>query len=174
MSIFRRRPPTPEETRAQWEAAYPPGTLFYFDEQGRPHCAPTVPMPAIDTPEGYRAWYRHGQLHRIGGPAIHDRDGYEAWYLAGVLHRADGPAVSYPDGTQMWYLSGRLHRTDGPAVVVDGAPAAWFLHGRHVSQTTHAQLTADPNPVFGPQLPDPGHYLDEDFGLSMVMDDSSL
>ena len=175
MSIFRRRPPTPAETRALVEAQYPPDTRFRFDDAGLPHCDDDDPLtPAIETPDGTRMWYCHGRLDSPpnGGPAVVEPDGYRAWYLGGRLHRTDGPAAIHPDGTELYYQHGHLHREDGPAVVAPGIDAAaWWLHGRHVTRRTHAQLVEQMRgPVQGPPAPDPARHLDEDFGISMVMD----
>ena len=34
-------------------------------------------------------------------------DGSKAYYLDGKLHREDGPAVESPDGDKRWYLNGK-------------------------------------------------------------------
>jgi len=46
---------------------------------------------------------------------------YRAWYVHGQRHRIDGPAVemSHPDGAikeTTWYLHDKCHREDGPAL----------------------------------------------------------
>lgn len=58
----------------------------------------------------------NGELHRVDGPAVERPNGYRAWWLNGELHRVDGPAIEYADGTRAWWVDGNLHRTDGPAV----------------------------------------------------------
>src|SRR5438105_15551798 len=70
----------------------------------------------IEYPDGRKAWYRDGQLHRDDGPAIEDPSGRKAWYRDGQLHRDDGPAVEDPSGYKEWYRDGQRHRDDGPAV----------------------------------------------------------
>ena len=46
------------------------------------------------------------KLHREDGPAIEYPDGYKAWLINGNSHREDGPAVEYADGRKFWYLDG--------------------------------------------------------------------
>ena len=82
----------------------PNGTIRYYNALGRLH---RVYGPAIDRPDGYRAWFQNGQRHRLGDPAIVRPDGYRAWWNSGLLHRLDGPAVEYPDGSKFWYINGR-------------------------------------------------------------------
>jgi len=36
-----------------------------------------------------------------------DPDGTKAWYANGKLHRDDGPAVIRPDNTEEWYMHGK-------------------------------------------------------------------
>jgi len=36
-------------------------------------------------------------------------DGYKAWYLNGKLHKEDGPAVEYANGNKAWYLNGKYY-----------------------------------------------------------------
>jgi hypothetical protein len=57
-------------------------------------------------PDGEKAWYFNGVLHRTDGPAVEEPDGYKEWCLNGELHRLDGPAVEEPDGSKAWYLNG--------------------------------------------------------------------
>jgi hypothetical protein len=61
----------------------------------------------IEHPDGFKAWYRDGQLHRDDGPAIEHQDGYKAWYRDGQLHRDDGPAIEHPNGYKEWYRDGQ-------------------------------------------------------------------
>jgi len=63
--------------------------------------------PAIECPDGYRAWYLNDKRHRADGPAIEGADGYRAWYVNGQRHRADGPAIEGADGSRSWYVAGR-------------------------------------------------------------------
>ena len=58
-------------------------------------------------PNGDKAWYLNGKLHREDGPAIEHSDGNNFWYLNGKYHREDGPAVEYADGDKYWYLNGK-------------------------------------------------------------------
>jgi len=45
-------------------------------------------------------------FHREDGPAIEDPNGYKAWVLNGKLHREDGPAIEWAEGDKDWYLNG--------------------------------------------------------------------
>jgi hypothetical protein len=87
--------------------------IEHRNENGELH---RVDGPAVERPNGYRAWWLNGELHRVDGPAIEYADGTRAWYLNGEPHRVDGPAIEYADGTRAWWVDGNLHRTDGPAV----------------------------------------------------------
>jgi len=47
-----------------------------------------------------REWHdQSGECHRADGPAVECPDGTKAWYRHGKLHREDGPAVERP----VWY-----------------------------------------------------------------------
>lgn len=61
-------------------------------------------------------------------------DGSRAWYLDGGLHREDGPAVEWADGTKEWWVDDKRHREGGP--VVEGSEAPWpdSLYGRWVQR----------------------------------------
>ena len=56
------------------------GTLRYCNALGRMH---REYGPAIEWPDGSRAWYQNGQRHRIDGPAIEYSVGYRAWFING-------------------------------------------------------------------------------------------
>ena len=45
-------------------------------------------------------------LHRENGPAIESVNGYKAWYFNGEPHRIDGPAVDWVDGYKEWWIDG--------------------------------------------------------------------
>jgi len=64
-------------------------------------------------PDGYRAWWSDGLLHRDDGPAIERADGYRSWWRNGKLHRDDGPAIERADGSCEWWVDGE--RVDAPA-----------------------------------------------------------
>ena len=74
------------------------------------------------------------QLHRVDGPAIEYPNGHKAWYLNGKLHRIDGPAIEWADGTKWWYLNGRHHRIDGPAREWSNGSKDWFLNGERYTE----------------------------------------
>jgi hypothetical protein len=77
------------------------GTVRYFNTLGKLH---RVYGPAVEWPDGRRAWWQNGLRHRLDGPAVEYSDGYRAWYINDQLHRLDGPAVEWPDGTHRWYI----------------------------------------------------------------------
>jgi hypothetical protein len=56
-------------------------------------------------PNGHKAWYLAGELHREDGPAVERANGGKEWWLNGDIHREDGPAREWPDGTKEWYLN---------------------------------------------------------------------
>lgn len=90
----------------------PDNTIEYFDLRGRPHRANG---PAIESPNGYQAWYWHGKLHRKDGPALTEVCKTQIWYYRGKRHRVDGPAVIRYNGDTDWFCNGLYHRTNGPA-----------------------------------------------------------
>ena len=48
----------------------------------------------IETDElGTVSYYKDNKYHRTDGPAVQRPEGYKAWYLNGERHREDGPAV---------------------------------------------------------------------------------
>jgi len=51
---------------------------------------------------------KNKKYHREDGPAVVCSNGYKYWYKQGQLHREDGPAVEYPDGryTNQYFLDG--------------------------------------------------------------------
>ena len=61
--------------------------------------------------DGSREWRVDGDpdgaMHRVDGPAIEHPDGYRAWCLNDQLHRVDGPAVVGGDGSEKWFLHGK-------------------------------------------------------------------
>jgi hypothetical protein len=42
-----------------------------------------------------RIYTSNGELHREDGLAVESPDGYTAWYKNGKRHREDGPAIEY-------------------------------------------------------------------------------
>ena len=67
-------------------------------------------------PNGNKAWFLNGKLHREDGPAIEDPNGHKEWYLNGKFHREDGPAVERANGNKYWYLN---HEKVDPETIVD-------------------------------------------------------
>lgn len=85
---------------------------------------------AIEYRDGYREWWRNGELHRDDGPAIEDTDGARReWCREGKRHREGGPAIEKSDGTRMWYQNGKRHRDEGPAVEHPDGTWSWWRHG---------------------------------------------
>jgi hypothetical protein len=82
----------------------------------------------IERPDGTRAWYLHGKLHRADGAAIEHADGSKTWFLHGKRHREDGAAYEGANGIKEWWLHGKLHREDAPAVEYADGTKSWYLH----------------------------------------------
>ena len=55
---------------------------------------------------GTISWYNEkDQRHRENGPAIERPNGGKAWYRNGKLHREDGPACECSNGKKHWFLN---------------------------------------------------------------------
>jgi hypothetical protein len=108
------------------------GFVCYRNSNGELH---RVYGPAIENPDGYRAWYQNGQLHRLDGPAIEWADSRRAWWQNGQLHRLDGPAIEYSNGACAWHQNGRLHRLDGPAFVDADGNCGWYINDKELTET---------------------------------------
>jgi uncharacterized Fe-S cluster-containing protein len=98
--------------------------------------------PAIEGPDGGKAWYFEGQRHRLDGPAFEYIDDGKVWWVDGKRHRLDGPAVEYADGSKVWYVDGKLHRLDGPAVEYADGSKVWYVDGKFLSEEQFNTLTA--------------------------------
>jgi len=69
----------------------------------------TGPEQSIRTVDvyGVEVWRdSEGRYHRIDGPAWVCPNGYTAWWVHGEPHREGGPAIVWPNGTMAWYLRG--------------------------------------------------------------------
>jgi hypothetical protein len=56
---------------------------------------------------GNKHWRnKDGELHRLDGPAVEWPNGYKAWYENGIIHRIDGPAIERSDGYKDWWKNG--------------------------------------------------------------------
>ena len=66
-------------------------------------------LPAVETIDGTKHWYRDGKLHRDGDrPAIEGIDGFKSWFVKGTRHREMGPAIDMYNGEmEFWFLHGR-------------------------------------------------------------------
>ena len=58
------------------------------------------------------------QYHREDGPAIERPNGHKAWYVNGVRHREDGPAIEYSDGDEWYYLNDKRYSKEDYEVEV--------------------------------------------------------
>ena len=63
----------------------------------------------VDKWGGIRYMNEKREYHRTDGPAIESPNGYKAWYINGKLHREDGPARIYPNGDVFYYLNGKRY-----------------------------------------------------------------
>jgi hypothetical protein len=91
-------------------------------------------------PNGTKAWWLNGKLHREDGPAVEYSNGDKVWYLNGKCHREDGPAIERASGTKEWLLNGKLHREDGPAIEKANGHKEWFLYDEEVDPEAIADL----------------------------------
>ena len=60
-------------------------------------------------PNGDKACFLNGKLHREGLLAIEHANGDKVWCLNGERHREDGPAIEWANGNKVWYLKGKLY-----------------------------------------------------------------
>ena len=59
--------------------------------------------------DGNKIWYQNGLWHRTdGGPAVEYPNGYKAWWQNNQVHRLDGPAVEFSDGYKEYYVLGQI------------------------------------------------------------------
>ena len=83
--------------------------------------------------DGTKRWYNQKcQFHREDGPAIEWPNGTKAWYQHGQCHREDGPAIEFANGGKKWYQHGKLHREDGPAIERPNGPNQWFIENQKI------------------------------------------
>ena len=116
----------------------PNGTKIHL-YAGSPH---REDGPAVERPDGFKAWYFHGKCHRDGDlPAIIREDGSEEWHHHGQKHRItvgpDGktlPAMVEASGYKAWYLDGLLHNEDGPAVMRPDGTVVYCLNGKGLTK----------------------------------------
>jgi hypothetical protein len=117
------------------------GTKYYYKDKAMTSFH-REDGPAVEYPNGYRAWYLNNDLHREDGPAVEHADGDKQWYLNGQLHREDGPAIEYFDGSKSWYINSKRHREDGPAVEWLDGDKEWWLEGREYTEEDFKKRTA--------------------------------
>jgi hypothetical protein len=62
---------------------------------------------------GTKRWLLpNDKFHRVDGPALEYPNGTKAWYLNGKFHRVDGPAVEHACGDKLWWLNGKSYFFD--------------------------------------------------------------
>jgi len=108
----------------------PRGTKMWKLSNGKLH---RRDGPAIEFPDGYKAWWVNDKRHREDGPAIEWADGTKQWWVNGNLHREDGPAIEGADGTKEWWINDKRHREDGPAIEYVNGTKQWFLNNKRYS-----------------------------------------
>lgn len=86
--------------------------MRYFDAAGERH---RDDGPATIHPVE-KSWWRHGEVHRVGGPAVVNADGFEQWVQDGRRHRVDGPAFVHRRSSRNGLLAG-----------------AWMVRGEELS-----------------------------------------
>ena len=60
----------------------------------------------VEDIDGFKVWYNaKGKLHRLDGPAIEQPNGTKAWYVNGERHRLDGPAIEHAGGHKEWFVN---------------------------------------------------------------------
>ena len=96
----------------------------------------------VDSDGAVYYYNAHGQLHRVYGPAVERPNGYRAWFQNDRLHRLDGPAFEHPDGHRAWFRNGQRHRVDGPAVEYTSGHRAWFFNGNGLTEAEWRQAVA--------------------------------
>ena len=74
---------------------------------------PKVSNGRIEMPGDKEIYVYNGKKHRDRGPAeTHKRTGYKAWFRHGLLHRVNGPAVINADGSKEFWENGKLMRKE--------------------------------------------------------------
>ena len=178
-----RVPPRASSRVSSMPVRMPDGSTHWY--RGR-HLHRSGGLPAIERPDGSKAWYSHGIYQYAesaprGGaePAPAPRiesvreeleDGTQRWTISGVLHRDDGPAWIHWSGACKWYRNGLLHRDDGPAWIAPRMFVKYYRHGRlhrddgpaviHVNGTMMWQRSG--NPGVSVRNPAPLGYPSED------------
>ena len=57
---------------------------------------------------GNKIWKNSkGHYHRTDGPALELPNGTKAWFVDGKRHRTNGPAVEYANGHKYWFVDGK-------------------------------------------------------------------
>jgi hypothetical protein len=116
------------------------GNKFYYRDKAMT-MRHRIDGPAIEWPNGYKAWYVDGKRHRSDGPAIELADGGKEWFVDGERHRLDGPAIEWADGYKSWYVDGERHRSDGPAIERANGYKAWYVDDERLTEKEFNALT---------------------------------
>ncbi len=122
------------------------GDVEWINSEGQIHR--DYDLPAIESPDGSKAWYRNGQLHRDGDlPAIEFADGSKAWYQNGEVHReGDLPAIEAASGLKEWWVNGKRHRDGGlPAIERWNGIKEWWVNGRLLRRVSDDGTDSDLN-----------------------------
>ena len=148
-----------EQRREGWvvREVTPGGSVVYLDENGD---ANRIGHPAIEEPDGFRAWMRRGKLHRLEGPATVPVDGSEPTY---AVNGVPCSALAHAEAAETYWnetceeIAGRRvndepHPTGGYTTVDDYGPRPryfdadgqlhredgpaegrdWYIHGKKV------------------------------------------
>ena len=73
---------------------------IWLDAEGSAHR--DYDLPSMETDDGFRAWTRHGQLHRVGAPAIVNPTRKRSWVLNLDAETGLRETVYTEDSEQHW------------------------------------------------------------------------
>jgi len=63
--------------------------------------------------DGYKYWYRNGELHREDGPAIEYANGYKYWYLNGIEYTESSYKAEIAKRSNSNPCNGKVVEIDG-------------------------------------------------------------
>jgi len=84
---------------------------------------------------------KNGQLYRLNGPAIEKPNGFKAYYINNKLNRLNGPAVEFSDGSIEYWVNNKLHRLDGPARIWSNGRIEYWVNGKKLTKEEFDRLT---------------------------------
>lgn len=108
----------------------------------------------VEVSDGKTVWKNErGKFSRPDGPAIETTDGYKAWYLDGKVHRLNGHAREWANGMKEWWVNDQLSRLDGPAIESSDGEKYWYIDGVRYSEEEFNKKVQEikngtPNPRF--------------------------